>query len=123
MKTLRLAWVVLVAVVPLVASCDLTDECPTEVKITVSADPDLTFDWSPACEVGWLWVWDHQSGERFWTIEGTFEPPVVYGVQPRGARTEDQPRLLDPGRTYLVSVLGSGLYGLETQGRLDFTVD
>ncbi len=108
-------YMIALCVVPALTSCsDSTDPgslpvCGVGVTLTVSSGTTPTFDWNPACRVGFLNV-EATGGSDRWGIMGVnmtnaIAPGVTYGLVPEGAVQAAPPEPLSPGTTYQVGIV------------------
>ncbi len=108
-------YMIALCVVAALTSCsDSTDPeslpvCGVGVTLTVSSGTTPTFDWNPACRVGFLSV-EEIGGSDLWSISGVnmtnaIAPGVTYGLVPEGAVQSDPPGPLSPGTTYQVAII------------------
>ncbi len=108
-------YMIALCVVAALTSCsDSTDPeslpvCGVGVTLTVSSGTTPTFDWNPACRVGFLSV-EEIGGSDLWSIFGVnmtnaIAPGVTYGLVPEGAVGSVPPGPLSPGTTYQVGIV------------------
>ena len=114
-------YMIALCVVAALTSCsDSTDPeslpvCGVGVTLTVSSGTTPTFDWNPACRVGFLSV-EEIGGSDLWSIFGVnmtnaIAPGVTYGLVPEGAVQDAPPEPLSPGTTYQVAIVVVELEG------------
>ncbi len=108
-------YMIALCVVAALTSCsDSTDPeslpvCGVGVTLTVSSGTTPTFDWNPACRVGFLSV-EEIGGSDLWSIFGVnmtnaIAPGVTYGLVPEGAVQSVPLGPLSPGTTYQVGII------------------
>ncbi len=108
-------YMIALCVVPALTSCsDSTDPgslpvCGVGVTLTASSGTTPTFNWNPACRVGFLSV-EEIGGSDLWSIVGVnmtnaIAPGVTYGLVPEGAVQGGPLEPLSLGTTYLVGIV------------------
>ena len=108
-------YMIALCVVAALTSCsDSTDPeslpvCGVGVCLTVLSGTTPTFDWNPACRVGFLNAEEIDGSDR-WGIFGVnmtnaIAPGVTYGLVPEGTVQSVPPEPLSPGTTYQAAIV------------------